>query len=72
MKQSLFDQVIDWDNSTLPAKDTLSVDYFTMEYYGAVSYTHLDVYKRQVNNNFNICCFMNKCIRSISRNSFSR
>lgn len=34
MKQSIFDQVIDWDNSTLPAKDTLSVDGFTMEYYG--------------------------------------
>ncbi len=34
MKQSIFDQVIDWDNSTLPAKDTLSVDDFTMEYYG--------------------------------------
>lgn len=34
MKQSIFDQVIDWDNSTLPAKDTLSADDFTMEYYG--------------------------------------
>lgn len=34
MKQSIFDQVIDWGNSTLPAKDTLSVDDFTMEYYG--------------------------------------
>lgn len=34
MKQSIFDQVIDWDNSTLLAKDTLSVDDFTMEYYG--------------------------------------
>lgn len=34
MKQSIFDQVIDWDNSTLPVKDTLSVDDFTMEYYG--------------------------------------
>lgn len=34
MKQSIFDQVIDWDNSTLPAKDSLSADDFTMEYYG--------------------------------------
>lgn len=34
MKQSIFDQVIDWDNSTLPAKDSLSADDFTMEYNG--------------------------------------
>ena len=34
MKQALFDNVIDWENSTLPAKDTLSIDNFTFEYYG--------------------------------------
>lgn len=32
MKQAIFDNVIDWDNSTLPAKDTLSIDNFTIEY----------------------------------------
>lgn len=35
MKQAIFDSVIDWENSTLPAKDTLTVDNFTMEYYGS-------------------------------------
>lgn len=35
MKQAIFDNVIDWENSTLPAKDTLTVDNFTMEYYGS-------------------------------------
>lgn len=35
MKQAIFDNVIDWENSTLPAKDTLSADNFTMEYYGS-------------------------------------
>lgn len=34
MKQALFDNVIDWENSTLPAKETLSLDNFTFEYYG--------------------------------------
>ena len=34
MKQALYDNVIDWENSTLPAKDTLSIDNFTFEYYG--------------------------------------
>lgn len=32
MKQAIFDNVIDWDNSTLPAKETLSIDNFTIEY----------------------------------------
>ena len=35
MKQAIFDNVIDWENSTLPAKDTLTADDFTMEYYGS-------------------------------------
>ena len=35
MKQAIFDNVIDWENSTLPAKDTLTVDDFTFEYYGS-------------------------------------
>lgn len=34
MKQALFDNAIDWENSILPAKDTLSIDNFTFEYYG--------------------------------------
>ena len=34
MKQAIFDNVIDWENSTLPAKDTLSADNFVIEYYG--------------------------------------
>lgn len=33
MKQDLFDNVIDWENSTLPDKATMSVDDFTFEYY---------------------------------------
>lgn len=32
MKQAIFDNVIDWDNSTLPAKETLSLDNFIIEY----------------------------------------
>lgn len=32
MKQAIFDNVIDWDNSTLPAKETLSLDDFVIEY----------------------------------------
>ena len=31
MKQDIFDNVIDWDNSTLPAKDTLTVNDFKFE-----------------------------------------
>ena len=34
MKQAIFDNVIDWENSTLPAKETLSADNFVIEYYG--------------------------------------
>ena len=34
MEQAIFDSVIDWENSTLPNKDTLSLDNFTIEYYG--------------------------------------
>lgn len=33
MKQNIFEYVIDWDDSTLPDKSTLSVDDFTIEYY---------------------------------------
>ena len=32
MKQAVLDNVIDWSASTLPAKDTLSLDDFTLEY----------------------------------------
>lgn len=32
MKQAIFDNVIDWDNSTLPSKETLSLDNFVIEY----------------------------------------
>lgn len=32
MKQAILDNVIDWDNSTLPDKETLSLDDFTIEY----------------------------------------
>ena len=35
MKQAILDNVIDWENSTLPAKDTLTADNFTVEYYGS-------------------------------------
>lgn len=34
MEQAIFDNVIDWDSSILPKKDTLSLDDFTIEYYG--------------------------------------
>lgn len=34
MKQDILDNVIDWDASTLPTRDTLSVDDFTFTYYG--------------------------------------
>lgn len=42
MKQSIFDNVIDWENSTLPQKDTLSVSDFTMEYYGSNDLSGID------------------------------
>lgn len=32
MKQAIFDNVIDWENSTLPDKETLTVDDFDIEY----------------------------------------
>lgn len=38
MEQAIFDSVIDWENSTLPNKETLSLDNFTIEYYGEVTY----------------------------------
>ena len=31
MKQAIFDNAIDWENSTLPAKETLSIDDFTID-----------------------------------------
>lgn len=34
MLQAIFENLIDWDASTLPSKSTLSVDDFTIEYYG--------------------------------------
>ena len=34
MEQNIFEYVIDWDDSTLPDKSTLSADDFTIEYYG--------------------------------------
>lgn len=34
MEQAIFDNVIDWENSALPAKETLSADNFVIEYYG--------------------------------------
>ncbi len=33
MLQAIFENLIDWDASTLPSKGTLSVDDFTIEYY---------------------------------------
>lgn len=33
MTQQIFEYVIDWDDSTLPDKSTLSADDFTIEYY---------------------------------------
>lgn len=42
MKQEMFDQLIDWENSTLPEKDSLSVDDFTMEYYGSNDVSGID------------------------------
>jgi hypothetical protein len=37
MKQEVFDNVIDWDNSVLPEKDSLSIDDFTFTYYADLS-----------------------------------
>lgn len=34
MLQAIFENLIDWDASKLPSKGTLSVDDFTIEYYG--------------------------------------
>ena len=33
MKREIFNNVIDWENSLLPEKETLSIENFTMEYY---------------------------------------
>ena len=33
MLQAIFENLIDWDASTLPSKGTLSVADFTIEYY---------------------------------------
>ena len=32
MEQAIFDNLIDWENSTLPARETLTLDDFTIEY----------------------------------------
>ncbi len=37
MKQAVLDNVIDWNTSALPAKDTLSLDDFTFEYKASLS-----------------------------------
>ncbi len=37
MRQAILDNVIDWENSTLPAKETLSADDFTFTYYATAS-----------------------------------
>lgn len=37
MKQAVLDNAIDWNASTLPAKDTLSLDDFTFEYKASLS-----------------------------------
>ena len=37
MKQAVLDNVIDWDASTLPAKETLSLEDFTFEYKASLS-----------------------------------
>ena len=37
MMQAIFDNVIDWDNSTLPAKDTLTLDDFVITYYATAN-----------------------------------
>lgn len=45
MEQAIFDNAIDWENSTLPDKETLSIDQFTIEYKAALTdaETGLDV-----------------------------
>lgn len=35
MEQAIFDNAVDWDNSALPAKEKLSLDDFTIEYYAS-------------------------------------
>ena len=35
MEQAIFDNAIDWDKSALPAKEKLSLDDFTIEYYAS-------------------------------------
>ena len=39
MKQNIFEYVIDWDDSKLPDKSTLSADNFTIEYYATPTVT---------------------------------
>ena len=39
MEQNIFEYVIDWDDSTLPEKGTLSADDFTIEYYATPTVT---------------------------------
>ena len=39
MKQNIFEYVIDWDDSKLPEKSTLSADDFTIEYYATPTVT---------------------------------
>lgn len=39
MTQQIFEYVIDWDDSTLPDKSTLSADDFTIEYYATPTVT---------------------------------
>ncbi len=37
MRQEILDRAIDWENSVLPAKDSVDADDFTIEYYGTAS-----------------------------------
>ena len=37
MRQEILDSAIDWENSVLPAKDSVDADDFTIEYYGTAS-----------------------------------
>ena len=43
MEQNIFEYVIDWDDSTLPDKSTLSADDFTIEYYATPTVTVGDI-----------------------------
>ena len=64
MREKLFNTLIDWKGSTLPSSDKIGKDYYTI----AVSYTHLDVYKRQAEVCFAILMrYLRNCltIRSI-------